>query len=223
MKSHRLLIGLMFSLAFLTVITATVRILALDVLVGKVFALILLPFALVSLYYSVFSRQTVGVLYAMISSLLAFVVMINELFLSYFTDIFYLAALAVYFVTVLLLFHEISPSHIGRNSSWKKNADRKSDKTAAALADAAKRVEAAEKKKAKSSGNQKKGTKKAAAKSAAAKSRPKLVASMNAETTAFHRTSCQVAKRIKRSNRLYFSSRKEALDKNYSPCKICRP
>ena len=229
MKNHRLLIGLIFSLAFLTVITATVNILSLDKALGEVFAIVLLPFALVSLYYSVFSRQTAGVLYALISSLLAFVVMINELFLSFFTDIFYLAALAVYFVTVLLLFNELSLSQ--RVYDKRRAADRQAEKTARALGEAAKEASEAS---ARAKKSDKKSTRKTASKtsgktsekpvkSASSRSRHRLVASLNAETTTFHRSTCQTAKRIKRGNKIYFGSRKEALDKNYSPCKICKP
>ena len=47
------------------------------------------------------------------------------------------------------------------------------------------------------------------------------VASKNSDK--FHTSSCGHAERIKSGNRIYFSSRQDALDSGYSPCKHCDP
>jgi len=39
----------------------------------------------------------------------------------------------------------------------------------------------------------------------------------------FHRLDCTYAKRIKESNRVYFSSYEDAIAKGYRPCKVCNP
>ncbi len=39
----------------------------------------------------------------------------------------------------------------------------------------------------------------------------------------FHYTYCRYADRIYESNKIYFSSRDEALNSGYIPCKVCRP
>lgn len=48
-----------------------------------------------------------------------------------------------------------------------------------------------------------------------------FVASVNSDK--FHYPSCSAAKRIKDSNKIYFSSRDEAISRGYSPCGICTP
>ncbi len=47
------------------------------------------------------------------------------------------------------------------------------------------------------------------------------VASKNSDK--FHNSYCGHAERIKSDNRIYFSSRQEALNSGYEPCKICNP
>lgn len=39
----------------------------------------------------------------------------------------------------------------------------------------------------------------------------------------FHYTYCRYADRIYESNKIYFSSRDEAINSGYIPCKVCRP
>lgn len=45
----------------------------------------------------------------------------------------------------------------------------------------------------------------------------------SAGRAAFHRTSCQWAKRIKPENRMEYAAREEALDAGLESCKVCRP
>lgn len=45
----------------------------------------------------------------------------------------------------------------------------------------------------------------------------------NANTKKFHSPSCSQGNRIKDSNKVYFSSRDEAISNGYVPCKICNP
>jgi phosphatidylserine/phosphatidylglycerophosphate/cardiolipin synthase-like enzyme len=49
----------------------------------------------------------------------------------------------------------------------------------------------------------------------------RYVASVN--STVFHDPDCPWAKRIKEENKIWFKSRNEALDKGYTPCKVCNP
>nr|DAV89323.1 MAG TPA: DNA methyl phosphotriester repair domain protein [Caudoviricetes sp.] len=39
----------------------------------------------------------------------------------------------------------------------------------------------------------------------------------------FHYTYCRYADRIYESNKIYFSSRDEAINSGYIPCKVCCP
>lgn len=45
----------------------------------------------------------------------------------------------------------------------------------------------------------------------------------NANTGRFHRSTCSSVKRMKDSNKVYLSSRDEAINKGYVPCKNCNP
>ena len=45
----------------------------------------------------------------------------------------------------------------------------------------------------------------------------------NANTKKFHTSSCSHAGRIKSSNKVYFSSRDDAISSGYVPCKVCNP
>ena len=47
------------------------------------------------------------------------------------------------------------------------------------------------------------------------------VASKN--STVFHRPSCKWVERIKEENRIRFTTREEAIEKGYRPCKVCEP
>ena len=47
------------------------------------------------------------------------------------------------------------------------------------------------------------------------------VASKN--STVFHMPDCKWAQRIKEENKIWFTTREEALDKGYKPCKVCKP
>jgi len=42
-------------------------------------------------------------------------------------------------------------------------------------------------------------------------------------STVFHYPDCKWAKKIKEENKIKFKSRNEALDKGYTPCKVCNP
>lgn len=42
-------------------------------------------------------------------------------------------------------------------------------------------------------------------------------------TKKFHRPNCRFGKRISEKNRITFSSRKEAINQGYIPCKVCKP
>lgn len=47
---------------------------------------------------------------------------------------------------------------------------------------------------------------------------------VGASTTGkFHYTDCRWANKIRADHRVFFSSREEALDAGYVPCKVCRP
>ena len=48
-----------------------------------------------------------------------------------------------------------------------------------------------------------------------------FVASVN--SSVFHYTDCKWAKRIKEDNRIWFGSRKQAIDEGYTPCQVCDP
>lgn len=39
--------------------------------------------------------------------------------------------------------------------------------------------------------------------------------------TVFHKIKCKIGKRISKRNRVYFSTKEEALKKGYKPCKVC--
>lgn len=39
----------------------------------------------------------------------------------------------------------------------------------------------------------------------------------------FHEPSCRAAKKILPADKIVFSSRQDAINKGYKPCKICRP
>ncbi len=47
------------------------------------------------------------------------------------------------------------------------------------------------------------------------------VGSINSDI--FHYPNCKWAKKIKEGNKIWFKSRQEALDKGYTPCKVCNP
>lgn len=47
------------------------------------------------------------------------------------------------------------------------------------------------------------------------------VASKN--STVFHTPNCKWVQRIKEENKIWFSTREEALEKGYKPCKVCKP
>ena len=49
----------------------------------------------------------------------------------------------------------------------------------------------------------------------------KYAGSINSDI--FHYPNCKWAKKIKKENKIWFKSRKEALDKGYTPCKVCNP
>jgi len=52
-------------------------------------------------------------------------------------------------------------------------------------------------------------------------SKQRYVGSRNSNI--YHVLSCSSAKRIKESNKIYFTSSKEARSKGYRACKICKP
>ena len=39
----------------------------------------------------------------------------------------------------------------------------------------------------------------------------------------FHYQGCQWERKMNESNRIYFSSRQEAIDRGMAPCKVCHP
>ncbi len=45
----------------------------------------------------------------------------------------------------------------------------------------------------------------------------------NFTSTCFHKPDCSAAKRIKKSNRTYFTSKSYAVRAGYTPCQICKP
>lgn len=45
----------------------------------------------------------------------------------------------------------------------------------------------------------------------------------NAKSLIFHKLECEWAKKISPYNRINFSSKEEAISKNYRPCKVCSP
>ena len=45
----------------------------------------------------------------------------------------------------------------------------------------------------------------------------------NSETKVFHTLDCGHGKRIKKENRVYFKTRAEAIEAEYTPCKVCKP
>lgn len=45
----------------------------------------------------------------------------------------------------------------------------------------------------------------------------------NANSKKFHYSDCSAAQKIKSSNRVEFSSREEAINMGYVPCKKCQP
>lgn len=45
----------------------------------------------------------------------------------------------------------------------------------------------------------------------------------NARTYKFHVQGCRAEQRMNEANRIYFSSRQEAINAGMTPCKICRP
>lgn len=45
----------------------------------------------------------------------------------------------------------------------------------------------------------------------------------NANSHKFHYADCNAAGRMKEGNKVYFDTREEAIDKGYTPCKICSP
>lgn len=45
----------------------------------------------------------------------------------------------------------------------------------------------------------------------------------NARTYKFHIQGCRAERRMNEANRIYFSSRQEAINAGMVPCKICRP
>ena len=45
----------------------------------------------------------------------------------------------------------------------------------------------------------------------------------NISSHKFHKPDCRWAKKISTGNRAYFKSRQEAINKGYTPCKVCRP
>lgn len=45
----------------------------------------------------------------------------------------------------------------------------------------------------------------------------------NRNTKKFHRLSCRDVKRMKKSNKVYFSTRKKAVKARYKACKHCHP
>jgi len=45
----------------------------------------------------------------------------------------------------------------------------------------------------------------------------------NSKTLKFHLPDCQWAKKISLKNRVYFKSKREAQERGYQPCKVCRP
>lgn len=49
----------------------------------------------------------------------------------------------------------------------------------------------------------------------------KYVGSVNSNK--YHRLSCKWAKKIKPKNAVYFKDKKEAEEKGYKPCKVCKP
>ncbi|SMC67537.1 Ada metal-binding domain-containing protein [Sporomusa malonica] len=53
---------------------------------------------------------------------------------------------------------------------------------------------------------------------------PSSTAYIGASTTGkFHYTDCNRAQRIQDDHRIYFSSRDEAVNAGYMPCKVCKP
>lgn len=45
----------------------------------------------------------------------------------------------------------------------------------------------------------------------------------NLNSYKFHYQSCRMAKKMKQSNRIYFDSRQEAVNRGMKPCGVCRP
>lgn len=45
----------------------------------------------------------------------------------------------------------------------------------------------------------------------------------NANTGVFHRSSCRYVNRMANYNKVYYNSRKSAINAGYRPCKICCP
>ncbi len=45
----------------------------------------------------------------------------------------------------------------------------------------------------------------------------------NKNSLKFHYTSCQWARKMKDTNRIYFTARQDALKAGYVPCKVCNP
>ncbi len=45
----------------------------------------------------------------------------------------------------------------------------------------------------------------------------------NSRVKVFHRLECKFHKKALRKNRIYFSSREEAINAGYRPCRTCKP
>lgn len=45
----------------------------------------------------------------------------------------------------------------------------------------------------------------------------------NRNSWKFHYQGCQWERKMNESNRIYFSSRQEAIDRGMAPCKVCHP
>jgi hypothetical protein len=53
--------------------------------------------------------------------------------------------------------------------------------------------------------------------------KPKLTYCGSAKSDKFHRGKCEWAKKISPANLVWFASRKEAVEKGYRPCAVCKP
>ena len=200
MEKRKFIVGSIFGLATMLVLSAASEFLGLDIFITMLFALLALPFILSAFIVSVSTRASEGIIFSIMTQVLAIITIVLTIMDSVVKLEFYVGTLALGFITVMLL-------HMERTMRRRRKIAKKRMEAKAVVQ--AKKERKVEKITVMPEVPEKK------------KRNGKFVASETGLDAVVHRSSCWIAKRIKPKNKVRFETYAEALQKGYVPCKVC--
>ncbi|MFT4309728.1 MAG: hypothetical protein ACMXYL_04530 [Candidatus Woesearchaeota archaeon] len=207
MEKRKFIIGSIFGMATVLTLSAASELAGLDIFITIILALLALPFVFAAFMVSAGTRKSEGIVFAMITQITALITIVLSVLDSLVRIEYYIATLALGFITVMLLFMEKQRKRRRMTSiSSRSVATKTSPSIQKNVESETNNVKAlppvpAEKKKTYS----------------------RFVASKTAVGAVVHRNNCRLAKKIKPKSRVRFETYSEALEKGYVPCKVCMP